>query len=326
MLKTSTDDLTRHALNGPTMGTRWSALFFAPPGFDPEPLRAAMQAAVSDVDRQMSTWRADSDLMRMNRAPVGSWMELPERLLHVLGAGLEIGKLTGGAFDIGLGDAVTAWGFGAEPADGDGIRAALTAPRAPTFETLDLDPARGRARKTAAIALDLSGIAKGYGVDRLAETARAHGIGAALVSIDGELSGFGLQPGGEPWAVAVERPDPGVRAPHAVLALHDAAVATSGDYRHWVEVSGTRFSHTMDPRRGGPVPQPPASVTVLARNCMEADAFATALMVLGETEGSALARRLGLNALFLARADGGLRETGVGQIFEGSDQPKRPVI
>ncbi len=111
MSKMSTD-LVRHALNGPTMGTRWSALFHTAPGFDPAPVRAALQAAVDEVDAQMSTWKPGSDLMRLNAAPVGEWVAVPTRLLHVLSIGLEIGRASGGAFDIGMGDAVTAWGFG----------------------------------------------------------------------------------------------------------------------------------------------------------------------------------------------------------------------
>ena len=109
-------------------------------------------------------------------------------------------------------------------------------------------------RKSAPIALDLNGIAKGYGVDRLAETLRDHGIADALVGIDGEMRALGLRPDGEPWTIAVEAPDRERRAPHSILALQDAAVATSGDYRHWVEVQGRRLSHTMDPqpRRAAP--------------------------------------------------------------------------
>ncbi len=112
-------DPTRYALHGPTMGTRWSALFHADLAFDPEPLRAALQAAVDEVDAQMSTWKPDSDLMRLNAAPVGVWQAVPARLLDVLILGQKIGQASGGAFDMALGDAVTAWGFGVDAADAD---------------------------------------------------------------------------------------------------------------------------------------------------------------------------------------------------------------
>jgi thiamine biosynthesis lipoprotein len=126
----------------------------------------------------------------------------------------------------------------------------------------------------------------------------------------------GLRPDFEPLTIAVEAPDPERRAPHSILALQDAAVATSGDYRHWVEVQGRRLSHTMDPRRGAPLIAPPASVTVVARTCAEADAWATALMVLGPDRGAALARKRGLDALFLLRDDEGTaRGVRVGRLF-----------
>jgi len=313
MSKMSTEPL-RHALNGATMGTRWSALFFTKPGFNPDQVQAALQAAVEEVDAQMSTWKPDSQLMRLNAAPVGDWVAVPERLGHVLRLGVELGRLSDGAFDIGMGDAVMAWGFGPVDAAADGIRAALSAPRRPAHEVLEFDGAY--VRKSAPIALDLNGIAKGYGVDRLAEVLRDHGIESALVGIDGEMRALGLRPDGEAWTVAVEAPDALKRTPHSILGLQDAAVATSGDYRHWVEVQGRRLSHTMDPGKGAPLITSPASVTVVARNCAEADAWATALMVLGPDAGADLARKNGLDALFLMRNDdASTRSVCVGPLF-----------
>ncbi|MGS4948293.1 FAD:protein FMN transferase, partial [Meridianimarinicoccus sp. RP-17] len=123
-------------------------------------------------------------------------------------------------------------------------------------------------------------------------------------------------PDGEAWTVAVEAPDAERRTLHSILALQDAAVATSGDYRHWVEVQGRRLSHTMDPRRGAPLIASPASVTVVARTCAEADAWATALMVRGPDQGATLARQSGLDALFLLRDDdASARGVGVGRLF-----------
>jgi thiamine biosynthesis lipoprotein len=316
MSKTSTD-LVRHALNGATMGTRWSALVFAPADFDLRPVRAALQAAVDRVDAQMSTWRPESDLMRLNAAPVGAWCDLPEDLARVLRLGLAIGRASGGAFDIATGDAVAAWGFGPAEAAPGAIRAAIEAPRRPAWDCLDLDGTR--LRKRAAVTLDLNGIAKGYGVDRLAEVLAGFGIGSALVGIDGEMRALGARPDGTPWAIAVEAPDPDRRAPHSVLGLEDAAVATSGDYRHWVTVGGRRLSHTMNPVTGAPLGTPPASVTVVAPTCAEADAWATALMVLGPEHGADCARRTGLDALILVRDGGaGLRPCKVGRLFSAA--------
>ena len=313
-MKTSTERM-RHALNGPTMGTRWSALFFTDPGFDPVPVQAALQQAVDTVDALMSTWKPDSALMDLNRAPPGASVRVHDDLAHVLALGLTIGRASGGAFDIGLGDAVHAWGFGPDDADVEGIRAALKVPRRPAHALLDLDGSQ--VHKRGAITLDLNGIAKGYGVDRLAQTLRSHGIDAALVGIDGELRAMGCKPDGEPWTVAVEAPDPERRAPWSILSLQDAAVATSGDYRHWVTVQGRRLSHTMDPGRGAPLVSSSASVTVVAPTCAEADAWATALMVAGPEAGTRLAAQHGLNALFLMRDEGGaVSAKGCGPLFE----------
>lgn len=304
----------RFALNGPTMGTRWSALFFAEPGFDTGAVQAALQAAVDEVDAQMSTWKPDSDLMRLNAAPAGDWVAVPGRLTEVLRLGLEIGRASGGTFDIGMGDAVIAWGFGPKAAASAGIRSAMCAQRRRADEILMIDGAS--VRKVEPIALDLNGIAKGYGVDRLVETLQDRGIGNALVGIDGELRALGLRPDGEAWTIAIEAPDAARRTPHSILALQDAAVATSGDYRHWVEIQGQRLSHTMDPGTGAPLIASPASVTVVARSCAQADAWATALMVLGPERGAEFARRHGLDALFILRDEsGGARGVGVGRLF-----------
>jgi thiamine biosynthesis lipoprotein len=312
MSKTSTD-FVRYALHGPTMGTRWSALFYAPAGFDAGTVQAALQAAVDEVDAQMSTWKPDSDMMRLNRVPVGEWMSVPAHLLDVLRLGLAIGRASGGAFDIGMGDAVTAWGFGAAEASPDDIHSAMQARRVPAHDALEIDGTR--VRKCVPITFDLNGIAKGYGVDRLAGILGGIGVRDGLVGIDGEMRAMGLRPDGEAWTVAVEQPDAERRAPHSLLSLEDCAVATSGDYRHWIELPGRRLSHTMDPARGAPLAESPASVTVLAPTCAEADAWATALMVLGAGKGGHLARRLGLEALFLLRGVDSIRSCRTGRLF-----------
>jgi thiamine biosynthesis lipoprotein len=324
MSKMSTD-LKRIALNGPTMGTRWTALFFVSPGFDHAPVQAALQAAVDTVDAQMSTWKPDSDLMRLNAAPVGESRDIPFELAGVLALGLDIGRASGGAFDIGQGDAVRAWGFGPATADPAAIRAAMQAARRPAHEVLELIGTK--ARKTAPLSLDLNGIAKGYGVDCLAEVLLAHGIRDALLGIDGEMRAMGLRPDGSPWTIAVEAPDRDRRAPHSVLTLQDAAVATSGDYRHWITIQGRHLSHTMDPGRGAPLLTSPASVTVIAPTCAAADAWATALMVMGVDAGADLARRARLDALFLVRDDaGGVQSIGVGKLFSNKTAATAPAV
>jgi thiamine biosynthesis lipoprotein len=299
----------RYSLNGKTMGTRYTALFYAPASIDAAAIQADLQAAVDEVDRQMSTWNPDSDLCRLNAAPEDTWVTIPAALMEVLDTGLAVGRESNGAFDMGVGALVDTWGFGpsARSLSPHGPAPGPQTP-APAGAVLDVDTGLRRVRKRRPVKLDLSGIAKGYGVDALARCLDCRGIADYLVGIDGEMRSRGAKPAGEPWAVAVEQPVFGRREVAGVIELRDAAIATSGDYRHWVEVDGKRYAHTMDPRTGLPLSNTVAAVTVLTPTCMLADAWATALLVLGERDGIALARNKGIDALFVLREDAGLRE------------------
>ncbi|MDP3977759.1 MAG: FAD:protein FMN transferase [Pseudomonas sp.] len=302
--------LQRYSLNGATMGTRYSAVFFAAPGLDEPAIAASLFAAVDRVDRQMSTWKADSDLSRLNAMPEQQWLDIPKELLSVLATALRIGRQSNGAFDIGVGDLVNAWGFGpARQAPTD-----LPAPRRrrqSVAELLEIDQLHRRVRKRAAVTLDLSGIAKGFGVDQLASCLEGWRISRYLVGIDGEMRACGLKADGQPWAIAVEKPVRGVREVMGVMALSDVAIATSGDYRHWVEIADQHYAHSMHPALGAPVCNKLAAVTVLASSCMLADAWATALLVLGEVAGPELARARGMDALFVVRAGEGFRQLSI---------------
>lgn len=319
MSKTSTERLVppvgdlpplRRALNGPAMGSRWSAVVFAPEDLDVSALGDAFAAAVEEVEAEMSNWRPDSDVERLNRAPIGVWTAIPKRLLAVLERGLAIGRASEGAFDIGVGDLVRAHGFGGGERRPDAGRIAAVAGR-PSFrppETLELDPVNGRARRLAPLTIDLAGIAKGYGVDRLAEVAKAFGISSFLVGIDGEMRAGAAKPDGRAWVIGQEKPDPESRSLLGVVELTEAAVATSGTYRHFHEIGGKTLSHTMDPKTGRPLEGDLVQVSVVAPDCTDADAWATALMVLGREKGLDLARRLGIAAVFVDR-DGESRST-----------------
>lgn len=275
-----------------------------------EALASALFEAVDRLDRQMSNWKPDSDLNRLNAAPVGEWVTLPRELMAVLAEALKIGRASKGAFDIGVGGMAAAWGFGpgGRQPDPGLIAAASAAPRAATTEALHLDPGASRARKSAPLSLDLSGIAKGFSVDEMARVMDAFGIRSWLVGIDGEMRASGVKPDGSPWAVVHERPDRHSREAMGVIELTDMAVATSGNYRHWAEVEGRLVSHTMDPGSRRPLDNEAASVSVLAATCMAADAWATAFMVLGVEAASRLAAAFGLGTIFVL-SDGTVRST-----------------
>jgi thiamine biosynthesis lipoprotein len=244
----------------------------------------------------------------------------------VLQAGLDIGRQSGGAFDIGVGALVNAWGFGAQQGQfRDGIEHETEHQAEPQAEhqtshqaaplaagaALEIDHASLRVRKLNDATFDLSGIAKGHGVDEMARCLDRLGIADYLVGIDGEMRARGAKPGNVPWAVALEKPVPGLRAVMGVMELVDGAIATSGDYRHFVDLAGQRYAHTMHPRLGLPVRNRLAAVTVLAPSCMLADAWATALLVLGEEDGVALACARAMDALFVLRDGDGFDQISV---------------
>jgi len=261
----------------------------------------------------MSTWKPDSDLNRLNAAPEQQWVSVPEELATVLSAALHVSQQSGGAFDIALGDLVDAWGFGsAEQAiTAQALATTSSHARLSASAALVVDTQRHQVRKRAPLQLDLNGIAKGFGVDELARCLDGWGITRYLVGIDGEMRAQGVKPDGQCWAVALEKPNRGVREVMGVMELGDAAIATSGDYRHWVDVAGQSYAHTMNPATGAPLCNPLAAVTVVASSCMLADAWATALMVLGETAGPRLAQERGMDVLFVLRDGQQLKEISI---------------
>ena len=301
--------MRRYSLNGETMGGRYTAVFYAPDDIDAAAIGASLFAAVDKVDRQMSTWNPRSDLCRLNAAALDTWIAVPDELAHVLDTGVRIGLQSMGAFDIGVGKLVDAWGFGPSQRARAAHSAALPATlHRPAGASLDIDRARRQVRKRAPMAIDLSGIAKGYGVDQLAHCLDGWAVSNYLVGIDGEMRARGSKPGGQAWTVAIEKPTYGVREVAGVMELQDAAIASSGDYRRWVDIAGKRYAHTMNPALQQPLSNQLAAVTVLASTCMLADAWATALLVLGERDGLALARERGMDALFVLRHGERLQE------------------
>lgn len=290
-----------HRLAGRTMGTCWSVRLAAPAP-PPATVGAAIAAVLDEVVAEMSGWEAASRLARFNRAAAGSWHVLPSGFFHVLAAGVGIARATGGAFDPAIGAMVDLWGFGPGPARLEPpAEAEIAAARARSgWERLELDAPARRARQPGGLALDLSGIAKGHAVDRVAALLAARGFGHVLVEIGGELKGLGVRPDGQPWWVAVEAP-PGIALPETRVALHGLAIATSGDYRRFFDHGGRRYAHSLDPRIGRPVANDLASVTVVHEECLRADAFATALLVMGREEGPAFATTHDLAALFVRR-------------------------
>jgi thiamine biosynthesis lipoprotein len=299
-----------HAFGGDSMGTTWSARVAA--GALPD-LQPTLQAELDAVVAQMSHWDADSLLSRFNRAPAGTWVDLPAQFCAVMDYALWAYAASGGAYDPAAGALVNLWGFG--PArrydhagfyapDADAI-ARVQAQRANA--RVELDRAGRRLLQPGGAVLDLSSIAKGFAVDRLALCLERRGLHHYIVEVGGELRGAGAKPDGHPWWVEIEGV-PDAAAPQAIVALHGLSIATSGDYRQYFTQHERRVPHTLDPRTGRPIANDVASVTVLAPTCMAADALSTVLTVLGPVDGLAFAERRALAARFLVRRAGALEE------------------
>jgi len=297
-----------HEFTGATMGTTWCVRLVAALTLPREPVRLAIQSALDAVVAQMSTWDAAATLVAFNRAAPGTWHALPDAFHEVLACACEIAEASDGAFDPTAGALVDAWGFGPAPRRGMPDAASLAEARASAgWRRLEFDPARRAWRQPGGLALDLSAIAKGFGVDLVARRLDALGFDSHLVEVGGELRGSGAKPDGQPWWVQLEHPA-GDAPETTLVALHGLSVATSGDYRRWFEHDGTRYSHTIDPRDGRPIRHALASVTVLHADCLRADAWSTALNVLGPDDGLALADRLDLAARLLVRDGAGCVE------------------
>jgi len=283
-------------------------------------LQDGLQQQLDAIVAEMSHWETESDLGRFNRAPNDSWHVLPPAFFDVLSFAMDVARASGGAYDPTAGSLVNLWGFGPwgrfdqpdfVPPSHDEVsiaRAQLAA------RPVRLQREGRKALQPGCVQLDLSAVAKGYSVDRLSYYLKTQGFAHHLVEVGGELRGAGVKPDGQPWWVMLEQitdAAPGAGLPdELMLALHGLAVATSGDYRRYFTLDGRRYSHTIDPRSGMPIANDLASVSVVHPQCMAADAWSTALTVLGSRDGLELAELQGLAARFVVRLpDGGFTET-----------------
>ncbi len=298
---------------GLTMGSSYTVRL-ANTAFDAaglDRLQADVQGALDAVDRRMSLYRPDSELVRFNGHPAHQPLALSPELLSVLQAGQRVAELTGGAFDVTVAPLVLAWGFGPEPRQGLPGAPLLQQRRAATgHRHLQIDAAGGLATKRLpGLQADLGGIAKGYGVDQVAQLLQAQGLADFMVEVGGEVRTAGRNARGRPWQIGIEEPDAAPPRARLVVPLSGQAMATSGDYRIYFEEGRRRYSHEIDPASGEPIVHGLASVTVVAADCMQADALATALIVMGPQAGLALARQQGIPAHFIVRrADGRLTD------------------
>jgi thiamine biosynthesis lipoprotein len=278
------------------MGTTWRVLYAAT-AVQPDAVKVEIERRLAGLVGQLSHWDSTSALCRYNRAPAGAQVPLPDDLARVIDAGLRVAQASGGTFDPAIGALVDLWGHGPAGLQGvptdDDVRAALARSG---FRRLRWDAHRALLLQPGGVALDLSGIAKGYAADRIADLLGALGLRHCLVEIGGELVGRGLRPDGEPWWVDLEAP-PGIDLPPLRVALHQLGVATSGTYR--------RGEHTLDPRTGRPATADIIAASVIAADAMTADALASVASVSGGVE---LLDQLGIAARLIVSTPAGPRE------------------
>lgn len=291
---------------GPTMGSHYSVKY-VPGTITPKPalLRAEVEGLLAEVDRQMSTWRADSELSQFNRLPADSCRVMPEPVLELVRFGFLLGRQSQGAFDLTLEPLLDLWGFGPQ-SRGERVPSAeqIAAARALTGHG-HLRIEGDRLCKDVALQLDLNSVAAGYTVDRVAARLSELGVKSYLLDITGEIKASGRKPDGGAWRVAIEAPQDQRQVAQRIIELDGLGVSTSGDYRNYFEKDGRRYSHTLDPQTGAPIAHRLASVTVVDPSTLRADGLSTLLLVLGPERGLAFAERQGIAAFFVTREGDG---------------------
>jgi thiamine biosynthesis lipoprotein len=279
------------------------------------PLQREIQSLLANIDRQMSTYRPDSELSRFNRAAAGEWFPVSAATADVVAAAQAISNQTRGALDVTVGPLVRLWHFGPDSRVNGRTRGEFAPPsdallaaakNAVGYQKLSVRNEPPALRKEVdALEVDLSSIAPGYTVDLMAAMLVERGIEDFMVEIGGEVRAVGRRADGKPWRVAIERPVTGRREMLMAVPLEDAAISTAGDYRKYFEHADRRYSHIIDPATGRPVEHPLVSVTVVAGTCLEADGWDTPLLVLGPERGFACAKEYNVAAIFISRVEGG---------------------
>lgn len=318
---TRTKGLRLETFTGETMGTVYAVKVVAPSSFfsggGRDRAAERISAELDSVNRKMSAYLPDSELSRFNAFQLGEPFSVSAATLEAFSYAREVSAATNGAFDITVGPLVNLWGFGPEgrqeaPSEDEieALRNSLG------YQKVTIDKEAGTLFKSRPdLYCDLSAIAKGFAVDRVAEALDELGFEDYLVEVGGEVRTGGVNLEGAAWRIGIETPISGERTVHRVVALSGWSMATSGDYRNYYEEDGVRVSHTINPRTGRPIAHRLASVSVIHEVCALADAYATAFMVLGPDQGFALAEELEIAAVFIVHAGDGAFEELTTQAF-----------
>ncbi|MFC3613406.1 FAD:protein FMN transferase [Lutimaribacter marinistellae] len=291
-------------LSGETMGTTYNVIAIGT-GLDEDALADAVADRLQQVNATMSNWDPDSEVSRFSTTDSTAPQNISAEFAEVMQVAGEVHEKSGGAFDVTLGPLIELWGFGPrEPGDPVPSDAEIAAALAEVGQArlIELDAQGGTLTKSEpGVGINLSAIAKGYGIDAVAGILRDAGVEDYMVEIGGDLVTLGENDKGDPWQIGIEVPEPGARAIQMIIPVSGKGMATSGDYRNFFERDGVRYSHILNPVTGRPVTHRTTSVTVLAESAMLADAWATALLALGAEAGLDVAERHDIAAYFISR-------------------------
>nr|WP_240457962.1 FAD:protein FMN transferase [Vibrio neptunius] len=297
-------------LSGPTMGTTYNIKYIESEGNpSPEVLQKEVDRLLEEVNDQMSTYRKNSELSRFNQSQTSTPFEVSPQTATVVKEAIRLNGLTLGALDVTVGPLVNLWGFGPEarpevvPTDEElAARKTHTGIQHLTVEGNLLS------KDIPNLYVDLSTIAKGWGVDVVADYIQSQGIQNYMVEVGGEMRLKGINREGVKWRIAIEKPSADERAVQEIIEPGDMAVATSGDYRIYFERDGVRYSHIINPQTGKPIRHKVVSVTVLDKSSMTADGLATGLMVLGEEQGMKIANENNIPVFMIVKTEDGFKE------------------
>lgn len=298
------------SVSGETMGTTYHIRYVtANPSHAPEKVKERVDAVLQQINSQMSTYDPNSELSQFNQRMTTEPVVVSRALETVVRRALEIGRETDGLLDVTVGPLVNLWGFGplARPETVPTAEELAAVYDQIGYQHLSVDNHQ-LIKAIPDLYVDLSTIAKGYGVDRVAVLLEQMEIKNYLVEIGGEMRMKGTKPGSQPWRIAIEQPISLDRSVQRVIEPGNNSVATSGDYRNYFEENGVRYSHIIDPRTGKPIQHNLVSVTVVTETCMDADAYATALTVMGPEQALAFAEQKGLAVLLVTRENEAFKE------------------
>ena len=295
-------------IHGYTMGTSYNVQWRSVATVNSSAAQKDIDQILLMVNQQMSTYKPDSELSIFNAATPPFEQKISPELFDVLQQSFELYELTGGYFDISVGPIVNLWGFGPDkmPTQLPSQEATKKAQAQVGLTDVSLDDLSVKKMKQRY--LDLSAIAKGYGVDLVADYLESQGIKHYLVEIGGEMRVMGRKSAEKPWRVAVEKPDENQRSVQKIIEMKTGAMATSGDYRNYFEMNGQQYSHTIDPFTAKPVKHTLASVTIIDQSCARADALATAMLVMGAEKAKLFALEHDIKAFLIERSPSGFSE------------------